>query len=136
MVHMAGEELESIHIPPQILDVVLMIAQLLSRRAELPASPSRLPGPLWSCMPDTVSLNDDMRGCRFDMIRSDALPVHYVFPRRSLDINHALECLVESGRSDLGGTSEGLKEQESNKGIIVVWEVAFDWLSGKHLLFI
>ncbi|WRT64437.1 diphthamide biosynthesis protein 2 [Kwoniella shivajii] len=54
---------------------------------------------------------------------TDALPVHYVFPRRRLNTAHAVECLLESGRDDSGG------EDGAEKGGIVVWDVAFDWLA-------
>lgn len=55
------------------------------------------------------------------MTRTDALPVHYVFPRQTLDLDEAFRALQEAS-SELG---EG-----SYKGIVVVWDVSFDWLSG------
>jgi len=54
-------------------------------------------------------------------IRTDALPVHYVFPRQELDVSEAAGSL-------LGGSHEELKEK---KGIIVVWDVAYDHLAGQ-----
>jgi diphthamide biosynthesis protein 2 len=51
---------------------------------------------------------------------TDALPVHYVFPRRKLDIVKAGRALLEAS-SELG---------ESHKGVMVVWDVSYDWLSG------
>jgi diphthamide biosynthesis protein 2 len=55
------------------------------------------------------------------MSRTDALPVHYVFPRQKLDVNEAGRALLEAS-SEL---AEG-----SHKGVMVVWDVSFDWLSG------
>jgi diphthamide biosynthesis protein 2 len=52
---------------------------------------------------------------------TDALPVHYVFPRRRLDIAEAGRALLEAS-TELG---------ESHKGVMVVWDVSYDWLSGK-----
>jgi diphthamide biosynthesis protein 2 len=52
---------------------------------------------------------------------TDALPVHYVFPRRKLDIAEAGRALLEAS-TELG---------ESHKGVMVVWDVSYDWLSGK-----
>jgi len=51
---------------------------------------------------------------------TDALPVHYVFPRRKLDIADAGRALLEAS-TELG---------ENHKGVIVVWDVSYDWLSG------
>jgi diphthamide biosynthesis protein 2 len=56
---------------------------------------------------------------------TDALPVHYVFPRRKLDIVEAGRALLEAS-SDLG---------ESHKGVMVVWDVSYDWLSGMSTTF-
>ncbi|OCF54334.1 diphthamide biosynthesis protein 2 [Kwoniella mangroviensis CBS 10435] len=52
---------------------------------------------------------------------TDALPVFYVFPRRKLDITHAAEQFSEVSKEEL---SEGGK-----KGVVVVWDVSFDWLA-------
>nr|XP_019007414.1 diphthamide biosynthesis protein 2 [Kwoniella pini CBS 10737]OCF46195.1 diphthamide biosynthesis protein 2 [Kwoniella pini CBS 10737] len=53
---------------------------------------------------------------------TDALPVFYVFPRRKLDVQHAVAGFIEASKEDL--TEESVK-----KGVIVVWDVAFDWLA-------
>lgn len=55
---------------------------------------------------------------------TDALPVHYVFPRRKLDLAEAGKALSEAS-SEL---AEG-----SHKGVMLVWDVAYDWLSGTFL---
>lgn len=56
---------------------------------------------------------------------TDALPVHYVFPRRKLDI-------AEAGRALLEASTE---LAEDHKGVIVVWDVSYDWLSGMLITF-
>ena len=56
---------------------------------------------------------------------TDALPVHYVFPRRKLDITEAGRALLEAS-TELG---------ESHKGVMVVWDVSYDWLSGMSVTF-
>nr|XP_018267417.1 diphthamide biosynthesis protein 2 [Kwoniella dejecticola CBS 10117]OBR89575.1 diphthamide biosynthesis protein 2 [Kwoniella dejecticola CBS 10117] len=53
---------------------------------------------------------------------TDALPVFYVFPRRKLDISHAITEFTDASREDLS-------EEGGKKGVIVVWDVAFDWLA-------
>ena len=58
------------------------------------------------------------------MTPTDALPVHYVFPRRKLDIAEAGKALSEASSELAGG---------SHKGVMVVWDVAYDWLSGTLL---
>jgi diphthamide biosynthesis protein 2 len=71
--------------------------------------------------------------------RTDALPVHYVFPRMKLDIEHALDDLTIVSKEELESHSEdGHSHAASGKkrGIIVVWDVAFDWLAGKSLSFL
>jgi diphthamide biosynthesis protein 2 len=55
------------------------------------------------------------------MSRTDALPVHYVFPRQKLDVNEAGRALLEAS-SEL---AEG-----SHKGVTIVWDISYDWLSG------
>jgi diphthamide biosynthesis protein 2 len=50
--------------------------------------------------------------------------VHYVFPRRRLDVKKAVESLMEGSRL----------EMEERKGIIVVWDVAYDHLAGVYPL--
>ncbi|KAK8866169.1 diphthamide biosynthesis protein 2 [Kwoniella newhampshirensis] len=54
---------------------------------------------------------------------TDALPVHYVFPRRKLDVEHAAQTLSDASQEELG---EGGK-----KGVVVVWDVAYDWLADR-----
>ncbi|KAK4689482.1 diphthamide biosynthesis protein 2, partial [Tremellales sp. Uapishka_1] len=54
--------------------------------------------------------------------RTDAIPVHYVFPRRSLDATAALKSL-------LGASKEEMEGEEAKKAVIVVWDVAFDWVA-------
>ena len=54
--------------------------------------------------------------------RTDALPVHYVFPQRKIDVDEAAECLMEASRSEIEG---------ARKGVVVVWDVAFDHLAGE-----
>nr|XP_019049513.1 diphthamide biosynthesis protein 2 [Kwoniella bestiolae CBS 10118]OCF28443.1 diphthamide biosynthesis protein 2 [Kwoniella bestiolae CBS 10118] len=53
---------------------------------------------------------------------TDALPVFYVFPRRKFDIAHAAEQFLEASQDDLS-------EDGGKKGVVVVWDVAFDWLA-------
>ncbi|KAL7419521.1 Diphthamide biosynthesis protein 2 [Cryptotrichosporon argae] len=48
---------------------------------------------------------------------TDALPVHYVFPKRRLDVARAADSLAEATKGDVV------------KGVIVVWDVAHDWLA-------
>lgn len=52
--------------------------------------------------------------------RTDALPVHYVFPRRRLDAAAAAKALRDA-TEDLEG-----------KGVVVMWDVAYDWLAGEY----
>ena len=58
------------------------------------------------------------------MSRTDALRVHYVFPRQSIDLDEAAQALIKAS-SELG--------DGSHKGVIVVWDVSYDWVSGKPL---
>ena len=48
---------------------------------------------------------------------TDAIPVHYVFPRRSLDVFVAGVSLAEASKSEL---------ESGRKGVVVVWDVAYD----------
>ncbi|WVN89172.1 diphthamide biosynthesis protein 2 [Cryptococcus depauperatus CBS 7841] len=48
-----------------------------------------------------------------------SLPVHYVFHRKRLDVERAKQSLIETSSEDL----------EKKKGVIVVWDVAYDWLA-------
>jgi hypothetical protein len=63
--------------------------------------------------------------------RTDALPVHYVFPQMTLDIDAAVEALIGASSEELEPRGEGEDRVEAKKGVIVVWDVAFDWLAGK-----
>ena len=63
--------------------------------------------------------------------RTDALPVHYVFPRMMLDVDAAAKALVEASSEEMESRGEGDNRVEGKKGVIVVWDVAFDWLAGK-----
>jgi len=54
-------------------------------------------------------------------LRTDALPVHYVFLRKKLDVEEAVESLLEASQDELKGDA---------KGVVVVWDVAFDHLGG------
>jgi len=63
-------------------------------------------------------------------IRTDALPVHYVFPRMTLGVAAAVEALVEASKDEMSSRGEGEDFVEGKKGVIVVWDVAFDWLAG------
>ncbi|WWD17624.1 diphthamide biosynthesis protein 2 [Kwoniella shandongensis] len=54
---------------------------------------------------------------------TDALPVHYVFPRRKLDVEHAAKSLLESSADELSDAGGG------KKGVVVVWDVAYDWIA-------
>ncbi|ODN78024.1 diphthamide biosynthesis protein 2, variant [Cryptococcus amylolentus CBS 6039] len=51
---------------------------------------------------------------------TDALPIHYVFPRKKLDVGHAFGALSKTSEEDV---------QDGKKGVIVVWDVAYDWLA-------
>ncbi|KGB79085.1 diphthamide biosynthesis protein 2 [Cryptococcus deuterogattii R265] len=53
---------------------------------------------------------------------TDALPVHYVFPRQKLDVKQAVRSLLRASKDELG--------DEGKKGIVVVWDVSYDWLAG------
>lgn len=53
--------------------------------------------------------------------RTDALPVHYVFPRQKLDVK-------EAGQALLAASSE--LAEGSHKGVMVVWDVSYNWLDG------
>jgi len=93
--------------------------QLLSRCPVLPTSTGRLSGPLRSCLLDSVC--QILAVVRKLTSRTDALPVLYVFPRQKLDVK-------EAGQALLAASSE--LAEGSHKGIMVVWDVSYDWLSG------
>jgi len=81
---------------------------------------------LWSCLSDPVCLLSRTRSTSLTMgDRTDALPVHYVFPRRRLDLDEAVGSLLEASEEPLEG---------DGKGVMVVWDVAFDHLAGVSFL--
>lgn len=82
----------------------------------MPSSPRGLSGTLWPRLPDTVSWD-----LTWLTARTDSLPVHYVFPRQSLDVDHALESLQDASKPD----------REERRGVVVVWDVAYDWKAGE-----
>lgn len=86
---------------------------VLPRRAELFAFARGFPGALRACLPHSVG---DTPGELTDA-RTDALPVHYVFPRRSLDVAAAAEALRDVSTDDVA----------EKRGVVVVWDVAYDW---------
>ncbi|WVQ82524.1 diphthamide biosynthesis protein 2 [Cryptococcus sp. DSM 104549] len=51
---------------------------------------------------------------------TDALPVHYVFPRRKLDIQRAADALLKASKEEF---------DDGKKGVVVVWDVSYDWLA-------
>ncbi|CAK9784622.1 diphthamide biosynthesis protein [Cutaneotrichosporon oleaginosum] len=53
---------------------------------------------------------------------TDAIPVHYVFPRQSLDVSAAAEALKELAAGEFEG-------EDAKGGALVVWDVAHDWLA-------
>ncbi|ORY23373.1 putative peptidyl-diphthamide biosynthesis [Naematelia encephala] len=53
---------------------------------------------------------------------TDALPVHYVFPRRSLYAKDAVDKLVDACKEDM-------EIEGGRKAFIVVWDVSLDWLA-------
>jgi diphthamide biosynthesis protein 2 len=55
--------------------------------------------------------------------------VHYVFPRKRIDVTHAALSLVEASADEMAGPSGSGK-----KGVVVVWDVAIDWASGECTL--
>ncbi|AFR98449.1 diphthamide biosynthesis protein 2 [Cryptococcus neoformans C23] len=52
---------------------------------------------------------------------TDALPVHYVFPRQKLDVKQAMGSLLAASKKEL--------DDDGKKGIVVVWDVSYDWLT-------
>jgi diphthamide biosynthesis protein 2 len=55
--------------------------------------------------------------------------VHYVFPRKRIDVTHAAQSLVDASQEEMAGPSGS-----GRKGIVVVWDVAIDWTSGECML--
>lgn len=101
------------------------------------ASAGGLPDTLRSCVSYTVGLLNllprilpaNLLCCfglsnpfKFAEGRTDALPVHYVFPRRKLDLEAAKKALLDATIELADG---------SNKGVVIVWDVAYDWLAGE-----
>lgn len=58
--------------------------------------------------------------------RTDALPVHYVFPRQKLDVKQAMGSLLAACKKEL--------DDDGKKGIVVVWDVSYDWLASEFLI--
>ena len=51
-----------------------------------------------------------------------------MFPRKSLDVRKAVADLKRSISEELASYSN----REGKRGVIVVWDVAFDWLAGER----
>ena len=49
----------------------------------------------------------------------------------TLDVAAAVEALVEASKDEMSSRGEGEDFVEGKKGVIVVWDVAFDWLAGE-----
>lgn len=49
------------------------------------------------------------------------MPVHYVFPRKSLDVKQSGASLKTASEGEVGS---------SRKGVVVVWDVAYDHAAG------
>jgi diphthamide biosynthesis protein 2 len=71
--------------------------------------------------------------------RTASLPVRYVFPKRSLDIKSVVEALYTTafpdGKAEVDETiEEGVlpedREARGRKGVVVFWDVAYDWIEG------
>ena len=58
--------------------------------------------------------------------RTEALPVHYVFPRQKMDVDEAVGSLLKISRSELVGVG-------AKKGVILVWDVSLDHLAGENV---
>lgn len=55
--------------------------------------------------------------------RTDAIPVHYVFPRRKVELDSARQGFMAV-------RGEVLADDTERTGVIVVWDVAYDWAAG------
>lgn len=53
--------------------------------------------------------------------------MHYIFPRRTLNAAGAFNSLQNA-------SSDVFQGEEAKVGVIVVWDVAYDWLAGAFLL--
>lgn len=99
---------------------------MLSRCAVLFTSTSRHTGTLWTCLSHPVcpllGVSGPKRADRGTSRRTDALHVHYVFPRRKLDVDEAVGSLVEAMEKD---------SERGCEGVVVVWDVAYDHLAGE-----
>jgi diphthamide biosynthesis protein 2 len=73
-----------------------------------------------ACLTPWVSVVADQTCTKLRWSRTDALPVHYVFPRAFLNVDGAVSAFMEESRS----------EMQERKGVIVVWDVAYDHLAG------
>ncbi len=59
-------------------------------------------------------------------IRTDSIPVRYVFPKRSLDINASADALFDAASASISAKG---KEKETH--VLVVWDVGYDWMAGE-----
>lgn len=57
-----------------------------------------------------------------DLSSTDAIPVHYVFPRHHINVAAAVQALKDASTNEL----------KEKRGVVVVWDVAYDWRAGKH----
>ncbi|BEI81471.1 hypothetical protein CcaverHIS002_0206310 [Cutaneotrichosporon cavernicola] len=55
---------------------------------------------------------------------TDAIPVHYVFPRQTLDVSAAADALKGAAASEFQG-------EDAKRGALVVWDVGYDWLANE-----
>ncbi|KAJ9096731.1 hypothetical protein QFC21_005001 [Naganishia friedmannii] len=72
--------------------------------------------------------------------RTASVPVRYVFPKRSLDVKAVAAELYSTAFPDGTATmDESLqdgqlpddREARGRKGVVVIWDVAYDWIEGK-----
>lgn len=113
--------------------------QLLPGRLVRDASPCGLPGPLRTCLSDSVSSPSWHRCIANSLRRTASLPVRYVFPKRSLDVKSVAEALYTTafpdGKADADDTLEDDalpedREARGKKGVVVFWDVAYNWIEG------
>lgn len=71
--------------------------------------------------------------------RTASLPVRYVFPKRSLEVKSVADALyttafpggnVEVDESLEDGALSEDREERGKKGVVVFWDVAYDWIEG------
>jgi hypothetical protein len=58
--------------------------------------------------------------------RTDSIPVRYVFPKRSFDVEASAEALF-----DVAMPSISAKGKEKEVNVLVVWDVGYDWMAGE-----